>query len=169
MFDTTHKSNYPQLEDNMTTIPSRLARLTSSSLSPSHAAFRSRSLYRQWYRSAPEITQLYALNVPASAIRAKIRNDFERNKNVTDLQTIDILLTKGYMEYQETVNCWKMESQIMRWFAKEEVGVLLNLADILMANLIPPSPTSSLSLASLPLPQLPGQSFPFPPIGRNVY
>lgn len=100
----------------MTTIPARLARTSQSSGSWAVARARSRSLYRDWMRSGPffcvlvlrtliectasEIPVLYAINVPASAIRAKIRQDFERNLLVDDLQTVDILLLKGHQEYQ---------------------------------------------------------------------
>ena len=105
----------------MTTIPARLARLTQSSPTWDVARQRSRSLYRMWYRSAPEICQLYALNIPAYAIRAKVREEFEKNKHVDDIKAVDVLLLKGYQEYQETLNCWKMDSHLMRWFAKEEV------------------------------------------------
>lgn len=105
----------------MTTIPSRLARLTQSSPSWDVARSRSRSLYRMWYRSAPEICQLYALNMPPHAIRAKVREEFERNAHVDDIKAVDILLLKGYQEYQETLNCWKMDSHLMRYFSKEEV------------------------------------------------
>ena len=138
----------------MTTIPSRLARTTTTSGSWPVAQARSRALYRAWYRSgaslsdhsspgsadtfleppppppprsnpygphprratlprartpppiaarscrlptplptrtpartrfeppAPEITQLYAVNFPASAIRAKVRQEYERNSLV---------------------------------------------------------------------------------------
>lgn len=84
----------------MTTIPARLARVSQSSGSWPVARARARSLYRDWIRSAPEIPVLYALNIPASAIRAKIRQDFERNALVDDLGTVDILLLKGQQEYQ---------------------------------------------------------------------
>ncbi|GAA5864867.1 hypothetical protein JCM1840_004931 [Sporobolomyces johnsonii] len=105
----------------MTTIPSRLARLTASSGSWPVAKARARSLYRQWYRGAPEIVQLYALNIPAHAIRAKVREMFDRNAQVSDIEAVDILLLKGYQEYQETINCWKMDSHLMRFFAAEEL------------------------------------------------
>ncbi|GAA5824198.1 hypothetical protein JCM5353_000347 [Sporobolomyces roseus] len=105
----------------MTTIPARLARLTTSSGSWPVAQARSRSLYRQWYKSAPEIVQLYALNIPAYTIRAKVREMFEKNSNVSDPEAVDILLLKGYQEFQETINCWKMESHVMRMFADEEL------------------------------------------------
>jgi hypothetical protein len=61
------------------------------------------------HKQAPEIVALYALNVSPSSIRIKIRQDFERNRNIQDLQIIDMLLHKNQQEYQETMNCWKQE------------------------------------------------------------
>lgn len=102
----------------MAAIPARLARLSQTSgswpgalLVPRAAAetdeiagkvarARSRALYRDWMRAAHEIPILYAVNIPASAVRAKIRQDFERNLLVDDLGTVDILLLKGHQEYQ---------------------------------------------------------------------
>jgi hypothetical protein len=91
----------PEPPTTMTTIPSRLARLSTTSGSWSVARARSRSLYRDWYRGAPEIVQLYAVNFPASAVRAKVRQEFEKNAMVDDLETVDILLLKGHQEFQE--------------------------------------------------------------------
>jgi hypothetical protein len=129
----------PTTQPTMTTIPSRLARVTTTSPTWDIAHARSRSLYRAWYRAgsslpfphlsrlsrtvrvcrgnsrslqsaeltrtipqtAPEVTQLYALNIPAHAIRAKIREEFERNAAVTDKATVDVLLLKGYQDLQE--------------------------------------------------------------------
>jgi NADH dehydrogenase (ubiquinone) 1 alpha subcomplex subunit 6 len=117
------------------TIPSRLARIAetsgarvlldplahasadiaplSGSWSVAHA--RSRALYRDWFRAAPEICTLYCLNVSPAVVRAKIRQDFERTRWVDDLEAMDILLHKGHVEFQETLNCWKMESHVMRY------------------------------------------------------
>ncbi|GAA6051418.1 hypothetical protein JCM3770_000509 [Rhodotorula araucariae] len=105
----------------MTTIPSRLARITSTSASWDQARAASRSLYRDWMRAAPEIVHSYALNVPAHAIRAKIREEFDRNAAVTDIKAVDVLLLKGRQELQETLNCWKMDTHVLRWFANEEL------------------------------------------------
>lgn len=65
---------------------------------------------------------LYQLNIPSSAVRAKIREEFEKNRYVEDLSVRDILLFKGTIEYQETMNLWKQETHIMRYFAKEEAA-----------------------------------------------
>lgn len=65
--------------------------------------------------------QVYALDIPPSAIRAKVRQQFDANKGVHDLQAVDVLLARGHMEYQEMMNVWKMGSHVMRYFDKEEV------------------------------------------------
>lgn len=54
-------------------------------------------------------------------MRAKFRQMFERNKYVKDVGVLDVLLLKGWQEYQETMNAWKQTSHVMKWFAEEEV------------------------------------------------
>ena len=106
----------------MTTIPARLAQTTriSGSLAESHA--RARSLYRNYFRSAPELCALYALDVPPSVVRAKLRQKFEAHRHVRDIAVLDVMLFKAHIEYQETMNAWKQVPHIMRWFAEEEVS-----------------------------------------------
>ncbi|KAH9450540.1 hypothetical protein Pst134EA_017168 [Puccinia striiformis f. sp. tritici] len=108
------------------TIPSRLARTTVSSPTLLVAQARSRSLYRDWYRAAPEICQLYALDVPYPTLRAKIRQIFDRYSHLKDTQAIDVLIAKSHMEYQEFVNVWKMPSQVMRYFESEQAPPVPN-------------------------------------------
>ncbi|KAF9516656.1 hypothetical protein BS47DRAFT_1327169 [Hydnum rufescens UP504] len=97
----------------MTTIPSRLAQATRSSTSLAHAKQRSRALYREWYRTAPDVVEMYGLNVPPSLIRARIRERFEHNQHIQDPNVLDILLLKGRQELQETLNVWKQEPHIL--------------------------------------------------------
>ncbi|KAK1927417.1 hypothetical protein DB88DRAFT_477947 [Papiliotrema laurentii] len=104
----------------MTTIPARLARTTLQSPTLEHARKRTIQAYREWYRAAPEIVSLYALSVPPSMVRLKIRQDFERNKYVDNLDVINMLLLKNQQEYQETMNGWKQEPHIMHWFKPYE-------------------------------------------------
>lgn len=104
----------------MTTIPARLAQRTVVSANLAEAQARSRALYRDFYRSAPEICALYALDVPPSTMRAKIRTKFEASRNVRDVAVLDIMLHKGRVDYQETMNAWKQIPHIMKWFAEEE-------------------------------------------------
>jgi len=106
----------------MTTIPARLARATKFSSNPTEARQRVLSLYRDWYRSAPEICTLYALNVSPAYIRHAIRQRFEQNRSVTDPKIIDVLIAKERMEYQETMNCWKMNDQLLGVFIQQDGG-----------------------------------------------
>lgn len=107
---------------SMTTIPARLAHITRTSASLAEAQQRSTALYRNFYRSAPEICSLYALDVPPSAIRAKIRQKFEANRHIKDMAVLDLLIFKATIEYQETMNAWKQVPHVMRWFQEEEVS-----------------------------------------------
>lgn len=42
-------------------------------------------------------------------IRAKKRADFEKHREIKDLNVIDLLVFKSRQDYQETMNCWKQE------------------------------------------------------------
>ncbi|TFK36521.1 hypothetical protein BDQ12DRAFT_686554 [Crucibulum laeve] len=97
----------------MSTIPARLARATRASGSIEEARKRTLKLYRDWYRSAPEICTLYALSVSPAYLRHSIRQRFEQNRYVTDPRAIDILILKGQQEYQETMNVWKQSDHIL--------------------------------------------------------
>lgn len=59
--------------------------------------------------------------MPPSKIRAKVRTWFEANKDIKDLAVLDVLLHKGQVEFQETMNAWKQVPQVMKWFKEEEV------------------------------------------------
>ena len=62
---------------------------------------------------APEIVSLYALNVSPAYIRHCVRQHFEQNRYVSDTRVVDVLIQKGRIEYQETMNCWKQLDHIM--------------------------------------------------------
>lgn len=111
----------------LVTIPARLAQAARVSSSRQEARSRSLALYRDFYRSAPEICALYALDVPPSTLRAKFREKFEAARGIEDLAVIDVMLHKGRVEYQETMNAWKQIPHVMKWFAEEEVRVCFRL------------------------------------------
>ncbi|ORX36487.1 hypothetical protein BD324DRAFT_629026 [Kockovaella imperatae] len=104
----------------MTTVPPRFAKVAIQSHTLEHARARTISAYRTWLRSAPEICQIYSLNVPPSMVRLKIRQDFERNRHVENLGVINMLLHKNQQEYQETMNQWKQEPHVEHWFKHYE-------------------------------------------------
>ncbi|KAG0167254.1 hypothetical protein DFQ30_006244 [Apophysomyces sp. BC1015] len=100
---------------------SNFAVTTAASKSAGEARLRTLSLYRK--RSivkVPEIVRLHELDLPSAALRAKIREQFEQHRYVEDLSVKDVLIAKGQMEYQETMNVWKQTNHIMNYFAKEE-------------------------------------------------
>lgn len=49
---------------------------------------------------APQIVELYDLNIPVYDVRVKIREQFEKNRGITDLNVYDILLLKGRQDFQ---------------------------------------------------------------------
>jgi NADH dehydrogenase (ubiquinone) 1 alpha subcomplex subunit 6 len=81
---------------------------------------------------------MYSLNMPVSRIRTRMRQEFERHRYVGQLPTVDVLLSKGQMEFQvfakstrtdvsrklmklqETMNYWKQMTHVLKYFAAEE-------------------------------------------------
>jgi len=49
---------------------------------------------------APEIQNMYSLNMPVSALRTKMREEFERHRYVNALPVVDVLLFQSHSEYQ---------------------------------------------------------------------
>jgi len=43
---------------------------------------------------------MYSLNIPVSALRTKMRQEFERHRYVTQLEVVDVLLAQSNSEYQ---------------------------------------------------------------------
>ncbi|OAL74144.1 hypothetical protein A7D00_2175 [Trichophyton violaceum] len=73
-----------------------------------------------WLVQSPEIQTMYSLQLPVSAIRTKIRQEFERHRYVNQLPVVDVLLFQSHSEFQETMNYWKQLSQLMKYFRAEE-------------------------------------------------
>ncbi|KAK1149893.1 hypothetical protein N8T08_003449 [Aspergillus melleus] len=69
---------------------------------------------------SPEIQTMYSLNIPVSAIRTKIRQEFEKHRYVKQLGVVDVLLFQSHSEFQETLNFWKQLSHVMKYFRPEE-------------------------------------------------
>ncbi|KEQ96984.1 hypothetical protein AUEXF2481DRAFT_3663 [Aureobasidium subglaciale EXF-2481] len=87
--------------------PTYLAQRTRSSVNWNDAQKRVLKSYREWVRAAPEIQQMYSLNMPVSAIRTKMRQEFERHRYVQQLKT-------------ETLNFWKQLTHVLKYFRAEE-------------------------------------------------
>ncbi|KAK6349745.1 hypothetical protein TWF696_006024 [Orbilia brochopaga] len=100
--------------------PTAFALPTKQSANWAEANRRVIQAYRNWQRQAPEIVKLYMLEVDVPAVRAKIREEFERHRHVKDLGTVDVLLMKNHMEFQETMNYWKQLPHLMNYFRPEQ-------------------------------------------------
>ena len=50
---------------------------------------------------------MYSLNMPVSAVRTKMREEFERHRYVSHLQTVDMLLFQSHSEFQVSKACWE--------------------------------------------------------------
>lgn len=48
--------------------------------------------------------------------REKLREEFAKYKDVTDIRVIDMLVVKGQMELKESVNIWKQKSHLMKFW-----------------------------------------------------
>ncbi|KAF8547882.1 NdufA6 NADH-ubiquinone oxidoreductase 14.8 kDa subunit [Imleria badia] len=104
----------------MTTIPSRLAQVSHLSSTPEETRRRVIDLYRGWARAAPEIVSMYAIPATPSYVRNCIRQKFEASRHVTDPRAIEVLLHKGRLDLQETLNCWKQTDHVMGILLKVE-------------------------------------------------
>ena len=49
---------------------------------------------------APEIQTMYNVPLPVSALRTRVRQEFEKNRFVSKLPVVDVLLFKSHSEYQ---------------------------------------------------------------------
>ncbi|KAF7502258.1 hypothetical protein GJ744_006293 [Endocarpon pusillum] len=100
--------------------PTYLAQTSRSSTNWQTARRRVLKSYREWLRAAPEIQQMYSLNMPVSRIRTKVRSEFEKHRYVNQLDVVDVLLFQSHSEFQETMNYWKQLSHVMKYFTAEE-------------------------------------------------
>jgi NADH dehydrogenase (ubiquinone) 1 alpha subcomplex subunit 6 len=104
----------------MPTAATAFAQTTKISTNPVELRTRVLSLYRQFVRRAPVFAELYEIDQPVSKIRTKLRQEFERNRFVEDNGVANILHAKGQMEFQETINFWKQQPHVLKYFQDDE-------------------------------------------------
>ncbi|CAG5115163.1 unnamed protein product [Candidula unifasciata] len=64
-------------------------------------------------RRIPYTVKDFYIPITIEQGRAKVGEMFLKNKNVTDIWIIDMLVIKGQMELVETANLWKQPNHVM--------------------------------------------------------
>jgi len=68
------------------------------------------NLYKIWLRQIPYIRVDYIKNNwTETRLRDVIKENFMRNKDVTDLRVIDLLVVRGQMDFVETAEIWRQQ------------------------------------------------------------
>ncbi|XP_037955050.1 NADH dehydrogenase [ubiquinone] 1 alpha subcomplex subunit 6-like [Teleopsis dalmanni] len=64
------------------------------SINRDEARKRALNLYKAWYRQIPYIVMDYDIPKSVPQCREKLREEFEKHRNVTDIRVIDMLVIK---------------------------------------------------------------------------
>ncbi|ODV69513.1 NADH dehydrogenase, alpha subcomplex, subunit 6, partial [Hyphopichia burtonii NRRL Y-1933] len=102
------------------TLATEFAETTRRSATSADMRKRVLHLYRKYIRSSREFCDLYELDMPVSNVKTKIRQEFERQRFVKDLEVSNVLYMKGQMEYQELMNFWKQQCHVLRYFEDQD-------------------------------------------------
>lgn len=101
------------------TLATAFAETTKRSLTAADMRKRVLHLYRKFIRNSQEFSNLYELDMPVSNIKTKIRQEFERNRYVKNIDITNVLYMKGQMEFQELVNFWKQQCHVLNYFDEQ--------------------------------------------------
>ncbi|ABN67400.1 NADH-ubiquinone oxidoreductase B14 subunit (Complex I-B14) (CI-B14) [Scheffersomyces stipitis CBS 6054] len=98
------------------TLATEFAETTRRSATAPELRKRVLHLYRRYMRYSKEFCDIYELDMPVANVKTKIRQEFERQRFVNNLDVSNVLLMKGQMEFQELINFWKQQCHVLRYF-----------------------------------------------------
>jgi NADH dehydrogenase (ubiquinone) 1 alpha subcomplex subunit 6 len=75
-------------------------------------------LYRTALRLVPEFNAQYELSHSPSYMRARIRRDFEKHKNVSNPLIVDKLMYLGRIQLEEAKNKWAQTNTVDAYFSE---------------------------------------------------
>ena len=55
---------------------------------------RALNLYKLWYRQVPYVVLDYDVPITVEIGRKRLRQEFDKNKNITDVRAVDLLVAK---------------------------------------------------------------------------
>lgn len=88
---------------------------------------------------SPEIQTMYSLNLPVSAIRTKIRQQFEQHRYVSQINVVDVLLYKSHSEFQVSIQgilktgCWSRKEARRKKKANDSLLPIVGNVELLEA------------------------------------
>ncbi|XP_031850310.2 NADH dehydrogenase (ubiquinone) B14 subunit [Nomia melanderi] len=86
------------------------------SLNQQDARRRALGLYKLFLRQIPQTLLEYDIPKTNEDCKKKIREEFMKHANITDLRVQDILISKGKMTFEEIFNVWMPQGRLMDYW-----------------------------------------------------
>lgn len=72
------------------------------------------NLYRSVIQELPRVMAIYDVDMPVAQARKAIKFHFEKHAALEDERVVGLLISKGYMELEETLKQWKQKTHLLR-------------------------------------------------------
>lgn len=90
-------------------------------ITPENQRFEALALYKQTLKLIPWIKETYNISLPIRAMKSRIRDEFEKYRQVRDPRVIEQLIFKGYQELEECQDHFKQRSHVSLFFSEKEM------------------------------------------------